>query len=247
MDYTVEIDVHLQSGPMREKLAHLHRFAQIGRCVSSVTHDVNNFLGAIMAYAELVGMDSALTEDSNRMLGEIVGAVRKSSSLINNLTDVARKERADIRVVHPANLVERVLDLRRYDLKVGHVVVACEYQPDLTNFTVDLPRLQQAMMYIVSNAIEAMELVETRRFQVSVSTEDRVVVFGFRDSGEGIPEGDRERVFEPYYTTKGTEHIGLGLTVAKAIVEDHGGALAYTPDAGFVMRIPMKNLSASAG
>jgi two-component system C4-dicarboxylate transport sensor histidine kinase DctB len=247
MGCSVEIEIDLQSEAMREKLARLYRFAQIGRCISSVTHDVNNFLGAIMAYAELVSMDSTLTEESNRMLAEIIGAVRKSSSLINNLTDVARKERADIRIVDPAHLVERVLDLRRYDLKVGHVVLACEYQPDLTNLTVDLPRLQQAMMYIVSNAIEAMELAEVRRLEMSVRMKERVVEFKFRDSGPGIPEGDRQRVFDPFFTTKGKEHIGLGLTVAKAIAEDHSGELVYSPDAGFVMRIPMESRYASVG
>lgn len=247
MDCSVEIDVDLQSGPMREKLTRLYRFAQIGRCVSSVTHDVNNYLGAIMAYAELVGMDSTLTEESSRMLSEIIGAVRKSSSLINNLTDVSRKERLDVRILDPANLVERVLDLRRYDLKVGHVVLACEYQPNLTNCAVDLPRLQQAMMYLVSNAIEALELEEVRRFEVSVGMQNGAAVLAFRDSGKGIPDADRERVFEPYYTTKGADHIGLGLTVARAIVEAHDGELVYEPNAGFVMRIPVENRYSVAG
>ena len=85
-DNTIDqIDLNTDAG--REKLTLLFRYAQIGRCVNSVTHDVNNYLGAIMAYAELIGLDAQLPDDSQRMIGEIVSAVRKSSDLINNLTD----------------------------------------------------------------------------------------------------------------------------------------------------------------
>ena len=61
----------------REKLARLYRYAQVGHCVSSVTHDVNNFLGAVLAYAELVGLEKNQTPEALRMLGEVMSAVRK--------------------------------------------------------------------------------------------------------------------------------------------------------------------------
>ncbi|MCC6488553.1 MAG: HAMP domain-containing histidine kinase [Candidatus Hydrogenedentes bacterium] len=241
MGCSVDTEVDLQASAMGEKLTKLYRYAQIGRCVSSVTHDVNNYLGAIMAYAELVGMDPALGSESNRMLSEIIGAVRKSSTLINNLTDVSRRERADVRIVDPANLMDRVLDLRRYDLKVAHVAVACEYEPQLHNFTADLPKLQQAMMYIISNAVEALDNQKNRRFEASVRMEGAVVAFTFHDTAPVIPESERARIFEPYYTTKGTDHMGLGLTIARATAEEHDGELAYDPARGFVMRIPTTN------
>ena len=241
MGCSVDIDLDLQSGLMREKLARLYRYAQVGLCVSSVTHDVNNLLGAIMAYAELVGMDSSLSSDSGRMLAEIVGAVRRSSVLVNNLTDVARKDRADVRIIDPSNLMERVLDLRRYDLKVAHITLTCEYQPGMVNFAVDLPRLQQSMMYIVSNTVEALESEKQACFEARVRMEDSWVSFSFRDSATPIPLSHRDRIFEPFFTTKGADHMGLGLTIARATAEDHGGELVYDPRAGFVMRLPTNN------
>jgi two-component system, NtrC family, C4-dicarboxylate transport sensor histidine kinase DctB len=188
-----------------------------------------------------VGMDPTLGNESHRMLSEIIGAVRKSSTLINNLTDVARRERADVRIVDPANLMERVLDLRRYDLKVAHVTIACEYEPQLHNFTADLPKLQQAMMYIISNTVEALENQKSRRFEASVRMEGTAVAFVFHDTAPVIPESDRERIFEPYYTTKGGDHMGLGLTIARATAEEHDGELVYDPARGFIMRIPTTN------
>jgi len=219
----------------------MYRYAQIGRCVSSVTHDVNNYLGAIMAYAELVGMDSSLGAESKRMLSEIIGAVRKSSTLVNNLTDVARKERPDIRIIDPANLMERVLDLRRYDMKVGHVALTTEYAPGLGNLAVDLPKMQQAIMYVISNAIEALELVKAKRIDIRIRMDGKSIAFFVRDSAPAIEPGCTERMFEPFFTTKGADHIGLGLSIARATVEEHDGNLRYEADEGFVIRIPVEN------
>ncbi len=235
----VEVEVEPESS--RDRSAQIYRFAQIGRCVSSVTHDVNNYLGAIMAYAELVGMDSNLSPESNRMLGEVIGAVRKSSALVNNLTDVARKERLDVRIIDPSTLMERVLDLRRYDMKVGHVTLATEYAPDLVNVTVDLPKIQLAFMYLISNAIEALEETKVKRLDIRVGLVDGVVEFAFKDSAPAIAPDVVQRMFEPYFTTKSKEHLGLGLTLARATIEDHDGELSYAPDRGFLVRIPLNN------
>ena len=241
MASAVGVDVEVEADSTRERYIRMYRYAQIGRCVSSVTHDVNNYLGAIMAYAELVGMDGSLSAESKRMLSEIIGAVRKSSSLVNNLTDVARKERPDVRIVDPANLMERVLDLRRYDMKVGHVALVTEYEPALGNFAVDLPKMQQAFMYLVSNAIEALEPAKIKRLEIRVCRDGDSVSFSFRDSAQPIAVDCREKMFEPYFTTKDTNHVGLGLTIARATVEDHDGDLHYSSDEGFVIRIPIEN------
>src|SRR5690606_21030252 len=123
----------------------------------------NNYLGAIMAYAELAGMDKGISADTARMLGEVVNAVKKSSGLVASLTDVARKEKPDVRIMDPAQLVERVLDLRRYDLRVANVTLTTTYDPNLPLLSVNLPRLQLALMYIVSNTIEALDGTERKK------------------------------------------------------------------------------------
>ena len=101
---------------LENRLLQLFRYSQIGQCVNSVTHDVNNLLGAIMAYSELISMDESIAADSKRMLGEVVEAVRKASGLMGNLTDIARKPRQDVRIVAPIQLMNRVIDLRRYEI-----------------------------------------------------------------------------------------------------------------------------------
>lgn len=247
MDCSVGEIVDIQSDEGREKITHTFRYAEIGRCVSSVTHDVNNLLGAIMAYAELVGLDSGVSVESRRMLGEIIGAVRKASGLIGNLTDISRKARSDVRIVDPANLVDRVLDLRRYDMKVARIAVATDYEAALPALAVELPQLQQALGYLVCNAIEALEPEKARRLDIKIGNSGDAIVIAVANSGPRVAESEREHIFEPFYTTKGPTHLGLGLTVARAVIERHDGDLTYDSEQGFVLRLPKVSRFSSNG
>ncbi|MCP4638950.1 MAG: HAMP domain-containing histidine kinase [bacterium] len=232
---------------LEDRVRDMYRYSEVGKCVSSVTHDVNNLLGAIMAYAELVGLESGLSTEATRMLQEIIGAVKKSSTLINNLTDVARKQRPDVRIIDLSALVDRALDLRRYDVRIGHMEATLDVEASLPSIPADLPKLQRAFMYIFTNAIEALESTESKEIRVSVrrapqdADEPVQLEVAVWDSGPGVPETDHERIFEPFYCTKGTGHVGLGLTAARATAELHEGTLRYDPDFGFVMRLPVAN------
>lgn len=231
---------HSLSDDMNERVACAFRYAQVGRCVSSVTHDINNYLGAIMAYAELCGMDANLSGESKRMLGEMLKAVRKCADLVGYLTDVARKERPDVRLLEPQHLAERVLEIRGYDLRTANVRLTTQYEPNLPFIAVNLPRIQRAFMYLVANTMEALDGAEHKLLKISVGGDGGAVVFSFRDSA-GVPAPIREKMFEPFFTTKGPDHLGLGLTFARAAFEDHGGTLTYDPESGFVARIARNN------
>ncbi|HNV21439.1 MAG TPA: HAMP domain-containing sensor histidine kinase [Candidatus Hydrogenedentes bacterium] len=226
---------------MRERFARFYRYAQVGRCVSSVTHDVNNYLGAILAYAELLSLESGQTDESRRMLEEIMTAVRRSSRLVSSLTDIARRERPDLRVVSPRDLLESVLDLRRYDLKMVRVDLETIYQEDLPQISVDLPKLQQALIYLLSNAIEAVEGEKDRRIKVSVSAGTATVEFCFWNAGGAIPEAVRARLFEPFFTTRGGGHLGLGLWTARHNLRAFRGDVTYDPARGFSAVVPQES------
>jgi two-component system C4-dicarboxylate transport sensor histidine kinase DctB len=194
-----------------------------------------------MAYAELVSLETTLTDEARRMLNQIVGAVRKSSTLINNLTDIARKERPDIRIVDPQNLVDRVLGLRHYDLQVSHVNCQTTCDPGLGSIMADLPKVEQALIYLLSNAIEAVSGLPDKRIDVAIVNHGDSIGIAVRDSAPEIPEADRDRIFQPFYTTKGADHLGLGLPIARAVAQDHDGSLVYDSQSGFIMRLPRIN------
>lgn len=237
--------IDLSSDDARGRLDRVFRHAQVGRSVSSVTHDLNNYLGAIMAYAELVGMDAGLGADSARMLGEVVNAVKKSSALVASLTDVARKEKPDVRIMDPAQLAERVLDLRRYDLRVANIALETRYADGLPLLSINLPRLQLALMYLVSNAIEALDGRERKKLTVTVCKTADGVAIAFADNAGPIDEAVRAAMFDAFYTTKGVDHLGLGLTLAREAVTGHGGTLEYAPETGFTIALPTRTAYAA--
>ncbi|MFA6242449.1 MAG: ATP-binding protein [Candidatus Hydrogenedentales bacterium] len=242
MGWALNEIVDLSSPEATERILRLFRFAQLGRCVNSVTHDVNNYLGAILAYVELVGMESTLSAESRRMLREVSGAVNKSSGLITSMTDIARREKPDVRLVEPKDLIERVVSLRNFDVKFGRVQFQVEYAPGLGALSVDLPKMQLALLYLFSNALEALAIVEDRRLNIRVQSVEDDIEVAMHDSGPGVTPEERDRIFLPFYTTKGVDHLGLGLPSARAILESHQGSLTYDPQRGFLMRIPREGI-----
>lgn len=222
---------------LQDRVAGLFRYAEVGRCVSSVTHDINNILGAIMAYAELTRLDDGISEESRRMVNEIVNGVRRAGDLVTALTDLARKERRDLRVVDPARLLERLVNLRRFDIQKARIDFGLEAPPGLPNLSIQFQKLQQGILYILTNALEAVEHCERKRLMARAYLDGSHVAFAFKDSHPPINGECCERMFEPFYTTKGPEHLGLGLTMARAIARDHGGDLIYEPELGFVLRV----------
>jgi signal transduction histidine kinase len=230
---------------VKKRILRLFRYGQIGRCVNSVTHDLNNYLGAIMAYAELVGLELPNEGNAYRMLSEIIKAVRRSSDLVNNLTSVARRERPATTLVDPGQMVANVLDLRRYDFNVAQVRIELVVADDLPILAVDRPKIEQCIIYLITNALENLEDVESgRHMRVAAGKTEDGFELSVWDSGAPVPMGEQEQIFEPFYTTKGEEHLGLGLPLALEAAQLHDGTINYGPDRGFVLSLPAQSRTA---
>jgi signal transduction histidine kinase len=220
-----------------ELLRTLYRYAQVGRCVSSVTHDTNNLLGAISAYAELIGLDESLSPDARRMLQEILSGVNRCSDLINTLTSVARKERRDVLMMPLSLLVDRVLDLRRYDMKAARIKLSTSLATGMPSRSYDRAMIEMALIYLITNAIEALEHEQFREIKVGTRIADGETEVSIWNSGPPIESSVQERIFEPFFTTKGAGHPGLGLYLAREAAQAHGGNLTYDREHGFVMTL----------
>lgn len=225
-----------------ERVCDAARYVHVGRCVSSITHEVNNYLGAIMAYAELVSLEEGLSKESKRMLDEVIGAVRKSSDLVGSLTDVARTARVDIRLMSPSKVAGRVLDIMRYDLKVARITIGGTIDAHLGAMRLDVPVLQTGLIALVANAIDASTGENSPMLDFDVRLEGEGVLFRIANGGSPIPEEDRPHIFEPFWTTKEQPHLGLGLSLAQRAADIHGGTLAYDAEEGFLLHIPKNGI-----
>jgi two-component system C4-dicarboxylate transport sensor histidine kinase DctB len=207
-----------------------------------VTHDLNNYLGAIMAYAELVALEGPDSKESIHMLQEIVQGVLKCSSLVNDLTGIARREKPDASLVSMSALVERVLNLRRYDFKINHVELQVDVVESSGELILDRPKIEMVVIYLLSNALEAsLDEPKRRKTRITVTDLDDAVEMTVWNSGDPIAPEICDAMFEPFFTTKGAEHLGLGLTACRQIANLHSGSLTYDPERGFVLCLPREN------
>lgn len=235
-----EYDMNSEAG--RNRLLQLHRHAQVGGCVSGIAHDVNNLLGAAMAYAELVSYDEGVSPDSVKMLNNVIEGITKCSALVSSLTSISRKDRMDINLTSPEQLMDDALVLRDYELKIQRIAIEKNYQSDVAAIPADLAKLKLALLFLLINAQQALETSESKLVKVSVGNMDGGIYFDIWDSGPGMSPDVAEKAFEPFQTSwPDSQHMGLGLYSARKIAELHQGTLDYEPERGFRMFIKRDN------
>lgn len=226
---------------LRKRVRELFRYATVGSCVNGVTHDVNNYLGAMMAYAELVGLDENLSEDARGMLNQIVSASEKCSQLINGLTNVARKNISNIGVVDLHRIVQVAVMLRAYDHKVNGIKLDLEMPETLPNLIADPHPLQLALLHLLMNAQDAAADSPEKYIRVRVSQNDQAIEIEIWNSGPAMTSAEASGYFAPFVTTKDGHHLGMGLHAAEDIAKHHGGSLTYHSERGFVLALPLRS------
>ena len=232
----------LGSEQARARLEECSRFAQAGRCVSGVTHDINNYLGAVMAYAELVGLEEGLSEESRRMLVEVVGAISKCTSLLGVLTAVAREaEKTSVDMLDAAVLAREALSVHHYALRIDQVDLSVDIEENLASVLGDGAKVQLALTHLLMNAREALAGVADKQVRLGLRGVEGGVEFTVWNSGPPIPEARRDAIFAPFTTSKTGIHLGLGLPVVRDIAELHGGSVAYDAERGFVLYLARAN------
>lgn len=230
--------IRLESESDVARLLQVHRYAQVGRCVNGVTHDINNLLGAAMAYAELASFDPAVSPETARMLGQIVEGATKCSELVKSLTSIARRDRADINLVSLDKLLDEVLLLLDYEFKMAQITFERRVDPGLEPLPVDLPRLKIALLYLLLNAQQAVRGKDSRIVRVSIRNTPDGVCIEVWDSGGGLDPEIADRAFEPLTSFWGEgDHLGMGLYMARQVAEMHGGQLQFDADRGFCLSI----------
>lgn len=237
-DLETDLPVEGRQTMRPEKLQDLLQFVKVGRCVNGVAHDVNNCLGAILAYAELTSLDPHLEPEPRRMVNKILDAVERASALISELTNVARPLKPVAGVVDFRHLIKGVLLLRDYDFRIAQIETEFDLDEALPSIIGDVSRMRLAVLYLVLNAEEAVRHAAVRKLSIGVHATEGAIELTFHNSGPDIEEGIREQIFDAFFTTKEGFHLGLGLGAAREIIEAHDGTLRYEPERGFVVHLP---------
>ncbi|MFP4172992.1 MAG: sensor histidine kinase [Candidatus Hydrogenedentota bacterium] len=230
----------LRSDDVRPRLEAVYYKAEAGRCLNGVAHDLNNYLGTILAYAEILSLDVE-DEDGKRSISEIIGSVRRCAKLANKLNGIARPEKANVSLVDLDTLVKEICELRAYDFRAAGVTLRTNLSGGFS-LIADAPKLEMAVVSLLSNALENAALGDAKPVtEVSVAAEEDGGVLTVWDSGPPVPESEWDAIFEPFYTKRDGAHIGLGLHVVRQIAAYHDGGVSYHPGHGARLWLPRSN------
>jgi PAS domain S-box-containing protein len=222
-----EVEVQRQ----REQLAHVSRVSVMGELAASVAHELNQPLGAILSNAEAAELFLKQDPPALGELGAILADIRKdderAGEVIRRMRTLLRKHELERQPLEINPVAEDVLRLVSADAALRKIGISAEMAPRLPAIRGDRIHLQQVLLNLILNAMEAMtkQPLERRRLTVrTCRTNDGEVELSVADSGPGIQPDALPRLFEPFFTTK-ESGIGMGLSISRKIVEAHHGRI----------------------
>jgi two-component system, cell cycle sensor histidine kinase and response regulator CckA len=229
------------------QLLQAEKMAALGQTISGVAHELNNPLATILSWAERLSERPTLDASMKRGLETILGESERAARIVRNLLTFARKRQTTRAMVDVNQIVRETLSLRSYEQRVTNISVIDALAAGLPHVFADGHQVQQVLLNLVINAEQAMLSAHGRGILVVRSwhdAEQESVILEINDDGPGIPDEVQPKIFDPFFTTKEVgKGTGLGLTVAYAIVQEHGGRirLESRPDLGasFYVELPV--------
>jgi signal transduction histidine kinase len=218
------------------------KLASIGELASGIAHEIRNPLAGIGAAVEVL----AESAKDREIVGEIRKQINRLSATLRGLLDFSRPSEPEIMPCDVGELLKPMLALTRPDAQKANVQIITECPDNLPPISADPQQLQQAILNILLNAIQAMPHGGT----LTVRTDLHVnrLRLSIRDTGVGIPRENRERIFSPFFTTK-HHGTGLGLAITRSIIEKNGGTIAVESEVGrgttVFMEFPVSKQEAS--
>lgn len=212
---------------VQSQLLQAEKMSAIGLLISGVTHELNNPLSGIMGFAQLL-LASEVNPKTRKHLERIHSEAIRSQKIVQNLLSFARRHKPQKTHEDLNRVIDGVLDLRAYQLKVDNVEVVRRFDVRLPKTMLDFHQLQQVILNVVNNSHHAMMEVgdRPRRLVIETRRSGPMLRASFTDSGTGIPKDRLESIFDPFFTTKrGGKGTGLGLSVSRAIIKDHQGSV----------------------
>ena len=235
---------------LEEQLLHADRLVILGELTAGIAHEINQPLTAIAAYADagckIIERQSAGPGGDINLICERIGEQsRRAAEVVQRFRKLVRsgtvsKARHDIN-----QIIRNTLLLFEFEVKRSNTELLFHPLDSLEDIYVDEIHIQQIMVNLVKNSIDAISLagMTDGRIEIHVRKEDSELLVSVRDNGPGVPESLRDRLFESFFTTK-SQGVGLGLSICKTIAGAHGGNLQYAQPAEggseFTLSLPLK-------
>lgn len=233
---------------LQSELLHVSRLSAMGQMASALAHELNQPLSAIMNYLKasrrtVDGSDDPQVMRAIELIDKAGAQTARAGQIIRRLREFIEKGKTNRALENMNKVMEEALALGLVGVSDANVHVRAELDPDLPPVLMDKIQIQQVVLNLIRNSVEAMQAVARRELIVRTAPEeDKAVLVTVSDTGPGLAPEVAEKLFQPFTTTK-EEGMGIGLSICRSIIGAHGGSLWATPnpDAGvtFAFRLPV--------
>jgi signal transduction histidine kinase len=221
----------------REEIERLHRtqmsraehLATLGELATGLAHEIRNPLAGIAGVIEIVGRDLPATSPARAVVKDVRREITRISRTLTDLLETARPRRPEVRLSNLNTTVEHAVMLARQQVLSRPIKIELQKSLDLPEVEHDSDQIHQVLLNLLLNAVQAMQGPGT--VNVGIGSRDSFARVAVSDTGRGIPPQNLPNIFRPFYTTKGGG-TGLGLSLARRIVEDHHGRIEVASAVG---------------
>lgn len=251
-DITAHKIAETETNLQRQEIAHLMRVSMLGELSGGLAHELTQPLTAILSNAQagkmLLAEGAPNLSEVGNILEDIITEDNRAGEVIHRLRGLLKKGEVKYEAVELNALIVSTLRLLHSELISRRVTVNTELASDLLPARGDPVQLQQILLNLVMNAVDAMDEISPPRRMIAIrteTTEKGEVEVRIADHGTGVPPSDHQHVFRPFFTTK-KRGLGLGLSICSSIIKSHGGTLALqnNPDEGAtaIFRLPSQKM-----
>jgi len=229
---------------IQQALLQSEKLAAMGRLTSQIAHELNNPIYGIMNTLELLKTEIPPESKRRRILELSLSEIQRLSEMLRNMLSFSKPEEEKRRPIKIDELIEGILLVMEKQMRESNIQVETSFNPDIPEIMASTNQMRQVMLNILKNAKEAMPKGGT--LFVRTSKEDNRILIHIEDTGMGVPEEIRDKIFEAFFTTKQkVKGVGLGLSVCYGIIKDHDGEIKVESEEGkgttFTISLPIES------
>ncbi|UCC17885.1 MAG: response regulator, partial [Dehalococcoidales bacterium] len=244
-DISLRVEAEAKEKLLQQELTLTSRLASIGEVAAGITHEINNPLTSVIAFAQMLSQRE-LTEDVREAVDVISNGAERIANIVDKLLTFARRHKKGKEYADINSIINSIIEMRSYEMRNNNIVIFLDLLPDLPRTMANIGELQQVFLNIVINAEQAILLNSHRKGKIRIETGviNRNLRIKIIDDGPGIPDEYIDKLFDPFFTTKDEDGgTGLGLSISYGIIKEHGGKISAKSPAGqgatFIIELPI--------